>query len=149
MRLLARREHGAVELQRKLIHHGHEDAEALQAIDELRARQWQSDERYATAMARTRIERGYGPRYIRAELEARAVAREIIVAVLDALQVDWTRLATQARRRRFGEKLPTTPAERAKQQRFLEQRGFAPAQIRATFAQAGDDFGDEEGLSHV
>jgi len=43
---------------------------------------------------------------------------------------EWQQRASQARAKRFGQKLPANYKDRAKQSRFLQQRGFSGEQIR-------------------
>ena len=47
---------------------------------------------------------------------------------------DWNGIAAEVRRRKFGAELPKTAAERAKQARFLQYRGFNSDQIRAALS---------------
>ena len=42
----------------------------------------------------------------------------------DGEEVDWLRLAVEARTRKYGDSIPTTPKEKARQLRFLQYRGF-------------------------
>ncbi|MES1196394.1 MAG: RecX family transcriptional regulator, partial [Steroidobacter sp.] len=44
--------------------------------------------------------------------------------------VDWATLAREIRLRKFSKNVPKVPAERAKQMRFLQYRGFMADQIR-------------------
>jgi regulatory protein len=99
-------------------------------LERLAAGGLQSDERYAEAYLSARVERGYGPERIRAELRERGVCDEIIRHCLDDRgEVDWVERLAAVRRRRFGADLPTDPRDRARQSRFLLQRGFSPAEI--------------------
>ena len=137
VRLLARREHSRVELQRKLAERGI-PAELVDAVlDSLATRRLQSDERYAESLLASRIGRGQGPARIRRELAERGVEPARIDAALEAAAADWSRLARETRRRRFGSELPGEWNERVRQSRFLEYRGFTSEQIRA--ALGGDD----------
>ena len=45
----------------------------------------------------------------------------------------------QVRRKRFGEALPQSNADRAKQARFLLQRGFTSEQVRAVLRGGMDE----------
>ena len=127
-----RREHGATELKRKLVQRGHAVAEAANAVAELSAERLQSDPRFAASLARMRSAKGYGPVYIRGDLAARGIAREIIEAAIATLEVKWETVVREVRRKRFGAP-PSESAERVKQMRFLQQRGFTHEQIRAAF----------------
>ena len=130
IKLLARREHSAKELRRKLKARGVSDDEAAAAIEGIAAEGWQSDARYAEMLVRTRVAGGYGPVRIEAELEQAGLPGEAIRAALDESGVDWREQAREAHAKKFGA-LPATSAERAKQWRFLAGRGFDASQIGA------------------
>lgn len=130
LKLLARREHAPRELLRKLTQRGF-DADAVAAVAaELDAENLLSETRFAESAARSRAERGYGPMRIRAELSAKGVGEGAIDAALEALDTDWGALADQVRRKRFGADVPRDFPAKAKQMRFLQQRGFDGDAIR-------------------
>ena len=89
-----------------------------------------------------RAGRGHGPLKILHELAQRgidgAAAREF-VELSDPI---WTQNARRARLKRFGDNSPQALKERARQTRFLEQRGFSYEQIRQ--ALAAEDIGENE-----
>lgn len=128
LKLLARREHSARELKRKLKARGISDEDADSAVAHATAEGWQSDPRYAGMLVRTRIAGGYGPVRIEAELEVAGVPAEEIRAALDVAEVDWSALAAQVHARKFGAP-PRSSAERAKHYRYLQSRGFDSGQI--------------------
>jgi regulatory protein len=130
LKLLARREHSAKELKRKLVARGIAEADAAAAVEHAIAENWQSDARYAGMLVRTRIAGGYGPLRIEAELEVAGVPADAIRAALDEAAADWRALALEAHAKKFG-RLPKTSAERAKQYRYLQGRGFDGSQISA------------------
>jgi regulatory protein len=130
IKLLARREHSAHELQRKLQARGVAEDEAAAAVATVAAAGWQSDERYADMLVRSRVSQGYGPVRIEAELEVAGVPGEQIRQAMDKAQADWRALAAEVHARHFGA-LPKTSAERAKQYRYLQSRGFDGSQIQA------------------
>jgi len=139
LRMLERREFSAAELRRRLAAKGVEEAEAGAAIADLGARGLQSDARFAESMVRARVSRGYGPLRIAAELKARGVADAIGREALEAWTGEWAALAAQARRKRFGVLVPREWSERARQQRFLEYRGFEQDHIRSAMGEAEID----------
>jgi regulatory protein len=130
LKLLARREHSARELKRKLAARGITDDDAAAAVEHAIAENWQSDSRYAEMLVRTRIAGGYGPVRIEAELEVAGVPSGQIRAALDGAEVDWQALAREQHAKKFGAP-PTSSAERAKQYRYLQGRGFDSGQISA------------------
>jgi len=127
MRLLARREHGRVELRSKLIAKGVEADLAERVVEKLGGDGLQSEERFASALVRRRIARGFGPLYIRGELRERRVDDEVADAQLNRTDAFWQRLAAETLAHKF-----SAGRERAAPYntcaRFLARRGF-PADI--------------------
>ena len=130
LRLLGRREHGRAELQAKLKARGYTEAVAAGVLEGLKENGAQSDERFAAALARRRIERGYGPLYIRAELNDRQVDEALAQDALDQPPAYWSEVATRALAKKFpnrdeGQSGATRKgASYAAQARFLSRRGF-------------------------
>jgi regulatory protein len=58
--------------------------------------------------------------------------------VLRRGEVDWLETIRAVRRKRFGPDLPREYAERARQARFLQYRGFDSEQIRSALELDGD-----------
>ena len=131
VRLLARREHSSEELGRKLRSKGHPAEIVESVIAKLCGKQLVSDERFASSFVHHHAQRGQGPVRIRAELRQQGIADELIEAQLQEAEVDWVALAVAVRRRKFAAAVPRGMAERAKQARFLQYRGFDSDQIRA------------------
>jgi len=127
--LLARREHSAAELRIKLANTEVTEEEIEQLLLQLVEMGLQSDDRFAENYVRYRSQRGFGPLRIRQELNERGVASDIADEHLRQIEVDWFELAHTARCKRFGENSPSDFKERAKQQRFLQHRGFSHEQI--------------------
>ena len=123
--LLVRRERSRAELGRKLKERGVEGEAANAALDTLARQDFQNDERFAGALARTRAAAGYGPVRLRAELATHGLDRSTIAAALDTCEVDWDAIACDAARRRFGPRL-ADPATRRKAIDLLLRRGFDP-----------------------
>ncbi|TJY56633.1 regulatory protein RecX [Sinimarinibacterium sp. CAU 1509] len=129
LRALARREHSAAELAYKLKQRGHADDVAQSVVDAVGEAGWQSDARYAEMLVRNRIEQGYGPLRIRAELQAAGVADTVAREALDAADIDWCERVRAVHQRRFSG--PASSAKQWQQQyRFLAGRGFASEHIR-------------------
>jgi regulatory protein len=141
MRMLAKREHSAVQLKRKLAARGHDDAVAADVVADMTEAGWQSDARFAETLARSRAGQGYGPLRIRAELKEARVPEERIRAAFEAIECDFTQVAQELHARRFG-RVPGRGAEWQKQYRFLAMRGFDAEQIRAVLKGDPED-GDQ------
>jgi regulatory protein len=139
--LLARREHSRAELVRKLTARGFAPADIEPLLDLLSTQRLQSDVRYAEAYVSARSGRGYGPQRIRAELRERGIAAELIEQAFAAQPAADTPRIDEIWRRKFAGRLPADYHERARQMRFLQQRGFSLTDIHALFGRLGS--GDE------
>lgn len=129
------REHSVLELRRKLTPHA-ESADQLEAVlAELGAAGYLSDERFAHSLARRRGER-YGRLRIEHELDEHRVPAPVRAEVLRDLAQTERQRALAAWAKRFG-RAPADPAERARQYRFLAQRGFDGEVIAWVMRRAG------------
>ena len=136
--LLARREHSAGELRKKLIAKGYPAELVSGVLEQLDARGLLSDARFAEVFARSRSNKGFGVARIAQELRLRGVSDEQIAPALSDAKETWRAQIAQVRRKRFGEALPQNNADRAKQARFLLQRGFTSEQVRAVLRGKSD-----------
>ena len=128
--LLARREQSAKELKRKLDRKGYESAETGAALEKLQGQAFQSDERFAGSLARTRYMQGHGPRRILAELRTHGLDDEACRAALDETDADWLGSARRQYQRRYGAKPAADRQETARRAAFLLRRGFDAATVR-------------------
>lgn len=128
MDLLAQREHGRVELIRKLRRRGAAEALIGDALDRLAEEGLLSESRYLESFVASRARAGHGPLRIREELAQRGLPRADIERALDAAEIDWGEQLRELWQRKFGQ-LPVDMKERGKQARFLAYRGFAQEQI--------------------
>ena len=123
MDLLARREHGVMELKRKLLQRGAGselvDAELQKLVDEGLL----CEQRYLESYIRSRALAGRGPVRIREELAQRGLQREDIALALEEADIDWQEQLQELWQRKFGEK-PAGQKAYAKQARFLIYRGY-------------------------
>jgi regulatory protein len=128
--LLARRDLSSHELLEKLRAKAFEDATAAGVVADLTQRGVINDERYAQNYVAYHSERGHGPLRIGAELRRRGVAAALVDAAL-ADGPDWNALARKVCRAKFGLEPPQNWAQKARQARFLQYRGFSSDHIRA------------------
>ena len=128
--LLARRDWLTGELSAKLQAAGCEPQATAGVIAELMGERLLNDARYAERYVTSRAERGQGPVRIAAELASLGAPRELIDAALES-GPDWRAVAGTVRRRKFGAAPPDSWAEKARQARFLQYRGFSADHIRA------------------
>ena len=139
LRLLSNREHSRKELERKLAPHEETPGELQQALDELQAKGFISDERAAESVLHRRASR-LGIGRLRQELQAKGLDATLVAATLASLQGTELERAREVWVRRYGGALPQDAAERARQSRFLAARGFGGQVIHKVLAGgAGED----------
>ncbi|KWF18091.1 recombination regulator RecX [Burkholderia ubonensis] len=138
---LSRREYSRAELARKLAPYAGEDESVEPVLDALEQEGWLSDARFAESLVHRRASRVGAARIVN-ELKRHAVGDTLVEEVGAQLrETEWAR-AQAVWRKKFGA-LPQTPAERAKQARFLAARGFSSATI-VKLLKCGDEmFGDD------
>ncbi|MGD0961942.1 MAG: regulatory protein RecX, partial [Methylomonas sp.] len=129
LRLLARREHSRRELLNKLELRGFQQREIDPVLDEMAARNWQDDQRFAASFVRQRIENGYGPLRIQYELRQRGVDGFDARALAEEYAGGWPDLLLNVYRNKYPDTLELSRAEWAKRSRFLFQRGFSQEMI--------------------
>ena len=127
--MLARREHSAGDLSRRLRDKGYDAALTAEVIGRLLAERLLDDNRYIDNFIRSHAARGHGPLRIRMELRQLDLAGPPVEDAIAAFS-DWPARARAARLKKFGPTLPASPADRAQQMRFLGYRGFTSAQVR-------------------
>jgi regulatory protein len=128
--LLARRDYAIAELRGRLEKKGFDHTIVETTIRELVEQRALDDTRYSTNYVSYHAARGEGPVRIEADLSALGVPGELITAAL-ASGPDWQVLARQVRLQRFGPGEPAEGAEKARQARFLQYRGFSSDHIRS------------------
>ncbi|OOV98578.1 recombination regulator RecX [Pseudomonas sp. MF4836] len=139
MDLLARREHGRVELTRKLRQRGASPEMIEEALDRLTEDGLLSEARYLESFVSYRARSGYGPLRIREELSQRGLQRGDIELALRESGIDWQEQLQDVWRRKFSGHLPIDARERAKQGRFLSYRGYSMELINRLFSGRSDD----------
>jgi regulatory protein len=97
-------------------------------LDELQARGWLSEQRLADQLLRAAAGR-FGSRKVEQQLAQKGVSQEVVAQARKRARGNELDSARAARLKRFG-KPPASLRERARQARFLEQRGFDPEVIR-------------------
>ena len=121
LRLLSRREHSRVELERKLAPHAPDPEALARALDELTAAGFISEARVVESVIHQRAPR-MGALRLRQELQHKGIAPDAIAQALADLRGSELERATAVWRGRFTHS--TDARERARQSRFLLARGF-------------------------
>jgi SOS response regulatory protein OraA/RecX len=138
---LSRREHSRTELSRKLIPHLAEGDSVEPLLDALEREGWLSNERFVESVVHRRGAR-LGTSRIVHELKRNGIDETLIQDAGATLKETELTRAREVWSKKYGE-LPTTPAERAKQARFLATRGFTGGVIMKVLKAGDDDFIDE------
>jgi regulatory protein len=126
---LARRDHAAEDLRRKLLEKGYDAAVVAPLLDVLRAEKLLDDRRYTENFVAYHAARGQGPLRVRAELRRHGLQGSLLEECLDAFP-DWIVQLRKVRQKKFGAGMPDSYADKQRQSRFLGYRGFTSAQIR-------------------
>jgi regulatory protein len=124
---LSRREYSRAELARKLKPFVEETDSLDTVLDALEAENWLSDSRFAESLIHRRSSK-LGSSRILGELKQHALDQTLVEEASAQLRETELARAQAVWRKKFGQ-LPETPADRAKQMRFLASRGFSGATI--------------------
>lgn len=127
LRLLARREHSRAELRRKLSPHVAEGVDLEALLEDFIRRGWLSEARFVEQTVRVKS-RKFGPLKIAHHLRERGLGEEDIAEGLAQSKAGEALALEAVWRSRFG-RAPSGTAERARQVRFLQGRGFSVESI--------------------
>ena len=139
LRLLCNREHSEIELLNKLKKKASK-ALSQKVISELVRGGYCSNERFSEACCRSRVRRGFGPRYIARELRSKGVDRALIEKALNQFSDKWPCVLREgienkllklgySRSERCTAETLEDPIVRGKIVSSLERKGFDSAQI--------------------
>ena len=130
MDLLARREHSRLELYQKLKQKKFEPNTINVELDKLSNEGLQSDERFAEAFLRSRIDKGKGPNIILSELLQRGVDEILVSNVLESIsEGQWCEVAYETMNKKLGNESELDYDKQLKLMKFLNNRGFTRSQI--------------------
>ena len=131
LRLLARREHTRAELAQKLSRYVEEHDDLNGLIEDLAQRGLVSDQRFAEHFINAKQKR-FGHLKIAHELRAKGLNAETITQLTVTSREQELESARAVWQRKFPTP-PTSSAEKAKQMRFLQGRGFSSDTIYRLF----------------
>lgn len=137
LRYLSTREHSRLELGRKLARHAEEGEDVDALLDFLEKNNWLSQQRFAESLVHRRAAR-YGNSRVVAELQQHGVNGEALAGLKSELADSETARACEVWRRKFGA-VAADAAGRARQMRFLLQRGFSQRAVRVAMQGQVDD----------
>ncbi len=129
---LAMREHSRQEIYNKLSHKDFSDGVDINALlDELEEKNYLNDNRFTECFIRSRSQRGQGVNKITNDLRQRGITPQLISRALNESNIDWYEMANKQREKKFGKSKPINYKEKARQMRFLFNRGFDAEIIRS------------------
>ena len=130
MDFLARREHSRLELYQKLKQRQFEPDVINSELSKLLDEGLQSDERFAEAFLRSRIDKGKGPNIIISELSQRGVDELLASNVIGSIsEEEWNDLAYTTMNKKLGNEAELDYDKQLKLMKFLSNRGFTRSQI--------------------
>ncbi len=136
LKYLSAREHSRFELSRKLARYAQEgdDMEAL--LDNLEAAKMLSEARFSESLIHRRANR-FGNSRILSELQSHGIEADALADIKSDLAESEVARALEVWRKKFNSP-PVDPTERAKQIRFLQQRGFSLTSIQRAMRHAAE-----------
>ena len=140
LRLLSGREQSRAELERKLGNHEEEPGKLAAVLDELEAKDFISPTRVIESVINRRQAK-MGASRIKGELQRKGLDADKVAEAMEGLKATELDRAREVWRKKFDNKTDagSTPADRAKQMRFLAARGFGADAIRRVVSGRGDD----------
>ncbi len=140
LRLLSGREQSRAELERKLGSHEEEPGQLAAVLNELEAKDFISPARVIESVINRRQAK-LGASRIKGELQRKGLDVGMVAEAMDSLKATELERAREVWRKKFDSKTDagTTPADRAKQMRFLAARGFGADAIRRVVSGREDD----------
>ena len=137
LRLLSGREYSRVELERKLAPFEEEPGSLAQALDDLQAKGFISEQRVLESVVNRRAGK-LGAARIKQELQGKGLDPQAVADAMTDLRSTELARAREVWRKKFGQ--PAEDAtQRAKQMRFLASRGFAGDTIHRVVSGGDDD----------
>lgn len=134
LKYLSNREHSRLELARKLSRYAQEGEDIEALLDWLESSKFLSQSRFSESLVHRRASR-FGNSRILSELQSHGIGGDALSEIKTSLVQDEASRAKEVWSRRFRQ-APGDAAERAKQMRFLQQRGFSHSAIKAAMRAA-------------
>jgi regulatory protein len=140
LKYLSAREHSRLELSRKLARYAQENDDIEALLDWLEAARFLSESRFSESLVHRRAAR-FGNHRILSELQSHGIDADALDGIKARLAQDEVLRAREVWRKKFDHP-PADASERAKQMRFLQQRGFSQRAIQAAM-RVTDETDDE------
>lgn len=129
IRYLSTREHSRAELMRKLTPHAQEGECVETLLNSLAQADWQSDARFTESLVRRRSSKMGNSRLFH-ELRLHGIDDDVVKSLTADLEESEVARAQGVWEKKFGVP-PVDHHDRARQMRFLQQRGFSHATIQS------------------
>lgn len=136
LKYLSAREHSRLELARKLARYAQDSDDVEALLDWLVANKFLSETRFSESLVHRRAAR-FGNNRILSELQSHGIDPDALDDIKAGLAQDETSRAREVWRKKFAHP-PVDAAERAKQMRFLQQRGFSQRAIQIAMRTADE-----------
>jgi len=137
VKLLTTREHSRQELARKLCARGYPVDDVDAVLDALEHDELLSEERLVETYVNERLDKGFGPLRIQAELRDKGLSDTQIGPHVAIDDEDCLARIASIHAKRFGDSGPRDHRDLAKRARFLEYRGF-PSHLIARYLDVDD-----------
>lgn len=136
--LLSRKDHSSNGMRRAL-HLLTDDGMAVEAvIARLCDNSYLDDQRMAENMVSRLLRKQYGPLRIRLELRQKSIEQDVADKTISRCNADWFQMASDSRRKKFGDERPTDTKEKIRQMRYLQSRGFSMDMINEAMTSQED-----------
>ena len=132
--MLTIREHSQQELLEKIKKRGLTTKDPLKVIRELEEQGFQSDERFASDYARSKVKSGCGPVRIKRGLLEKGVEKKVVLGSLKETGIDWFECARKTYKKKFDSEI-TDVKDYARRVRFLVYRGFETEHVKAVIGE--------------
>lgn len=147
LRLLTQREHSRTELERKLAHHEEQAGQLASVLDDLENKGFISETRVVASVVYRRSTK-MGARRVGQELQQKGVSQDAIREAVATLQNTELERARAVWLKKFGQ-VAQTPKEKAKQLRFLINRGFSTSVLGQVLGTNVDEFLEGQDHSNI
>ncbi|QDF68599.1 regulatory protein RecX [Shewanella sp. SNU WT4] len=138
--MLARRDHSCKEVADKLAGKDFSAEVIASVIGQFLDSGYLDDERFASALVRSHINKGHGPIRIQQAMFQKGIAKSLIAQSIDDADCDWYELAKAKAARKYGEAEVLDPKEKAKRTRYLLSQGFSYDQVSYALSVNDSDF---------
>lgn len=136
--LLSRKDYSNNGMRRALHHLSDDGMTVEEVIVRLGDNNYLNDQRMAENMVSRLLRKQYGPLRIRLELRQKGIEQDVADKAISDSGVDWFQMASDSRRKKFGDERPADVNEKIRQMRYLQSRGFTMDMINEAMTSQAD-----------